>query len=66
MSDALVRVKEHLSTLNPAERAAAEYILGNPAEAARISITQRLLRLLPEILRAVRPTPVPRLTRAPC
>ena len=27
MSDALVRVKEHLSTLNPAERAAAEYIL---------------------------------------
>ena len=38
MSDALVRVKEHLSTLNPAERAAAEYILGNPAEAARISI----------------------------
>ena len=38
MSDALVRLKEHLSTLNPAERAAAEYILGNPAESSRISI----------------------------
>ena len=38
MSDALVRLKEHLSTLKPAERAAADYILTNPAEASRISI----------------------------
>lgn len=38
MSDALVRLKEHLNTLNPAERAAAEYILSNPSESSRISI----------------------------
>jgi hypothetical protein len=35
-----------------------------PEEAARISITQRLLRLLPEILRAARPTPAPLQTKA--
>ena len=38
MANALVKLKENLPALNPAERAAAEYILSNPAEASGISI----------------------------
>ena len=38
MSDALVKLKENAGSLNPAEQAAAEYIIKNPEEASTISI----------------------------
>lgn len=40
MENALLKLKEHIDSLNPAERAAADYILQFPEEASRISIHQ--------------------------
>lgn len=42
--NALVRLKEHFDALNPAEHAAADYILQNPREAASLSIHELAAR----------------------